>query len=230
MKVVFVGPSLWGEQVQSDGLIFRGPASAGDIAAAVREGATTVGLVDGFFGWVASTWHKELLYALSEGVAVFGAASMGALRAAELHEFGMIPIGGIAADYISGSLDDDAAVSLTSGPEDLNYMPFTEPLVDAVATIAQMRRVGAITDAEEWQLDRSARSLFFQRRTVEEIVRGAVIDSTRCQEIAAAYDRHRVHRKRDDALALVRAIQHSDEQPPRRPFPRSAFWHLVANR
>ena len=31
----------------------------------------------------------EVLYALANGVRVFGASSMGALRAAELHAFGM---------------------------------------------------------------------------------------------------------------------------------------------
>ncbi|MEJ0097006.1 MAG: TfuA-like protein [Bauldia sp.] len=51
---------------------------------AVLAGASVIGLVDGVFENVASVWHKEILYALSEGVQVFGAASMGALRAADV--------------------------------------------------------------------------------------------------------------------------------------------------
>ena len=47
------------------------------MAKAVIEGATVIGLIDGFFENVASVWHKEILFALSEGVQVFGAASMG---------------------------------------------------------------------------------------------------------------------------------------------------------
>ena len=56
-----------------------------------------IGLIDGVFLDVPAVWHRELLWALSEGVHVFGAASMGALRAAELAPFGMRGVGTIFA-------------------------------------------------------------------------------------------------------------------------------------
>jgi hypothetical protein len=37
--------------------------------------------------------HKEILWAMDRGVGVSGAASMGALRAAELHWYGMVGVG-----------------------------------------------------------------------------------------------------------------------------------------
>ncbi len=84
MKVIFVGPSL------PDAASFAGddafvcpPAVQGDVLAAVKRGASVIGLIDGGFEYTAPVWHKEILYALSQNVAVLGAASMGALRAAE---------------------------------------------------------------------------------------------------------------------------------------------------
>ncbi len=85
MKVVFAGPSLPDREAaaNSGSIDFRAPAALGAVRKAVLAGASVIGLVDGVFENVASVWHKGILYALSEGVQVFGAASMGALRAAE---------------------------------------------------------------------------------------------------------------------------------------------------
>ena len=46
--------------------------------------AEAIGIIDGYFERVPSVWHKEILWAMAEGIHVFGSASMGALRAAEL--------------------------------------------------------------------------------------------------------------------------------------------------
>ena len=69
---------------------------------AVSAGATVIGIVDGYFEYVAPVWHKEILYALSSGCTVLGAASMGALRACECAAFGMRGIGRIFEDYREG--------------------------------------------------------------------------------------------------------------------------------
>jgi len=41
-----------------------------------------IGVIDGYLRW-ATVWHKEILWAMAEGIHVFGAASIGALRAAD---------------------------------------------------------------------------------------------------------------------------------------------------
>ena len=96
MKVLFAGPSVYGLDLDLSGIVLRHPAKQGDVIAAVRDGATAIGLVDGYFGGAAAVWHKEILYALSLGVRVLGASSMGALRAAECAAYGMEPIGEVA--------------------------------------------------------------------------------------------------------------------------------------
>jgi len=64
-----------------------------------------IGIVDGYFERVPAVWHKEILWAMSRGVHVLGAASMGALRAAELHPFGMVGVGAIFEGFRDGELD-----------------------------------------------------------------------------------------------------------------------------
>jgi hypothetical protein len=52
-----------------------------------------IGVIDGYFEVVPTVWHKEILWAMAQGIHVFGAASIGALRAAELDSFGMRGVG-----------------------------------------------------------------------------------------------------------------------------------------
>ena len=82
MRVIFAGPSLYGVPYDAPGIEVRPPAAQGDLLRAVIDGAGVIGLIDGAFEATAAVWHKEILHALGEGVAVVGGASMGALRAA----------------------------------------------------------------------------------------------------------------------------------------------------
>ncbi len=62
-----------------------------------------VGLIDGAFAETRAVWHREILWALSQGIHVFGAASMGALRAVELAPFGMRGVGTVYRAYQTGA-------------------------------------------------------------------------------------------------------------------------------
>ena len=64
--------------------VFRPPAQQGDLLASVNQGgANVIGLIDGTFHQNLSVWHNEVCHLLSRGVIIYGASSMGALRAAE---------------------------------------------------------------------------------------------------------------------------------------------------
>ena len=52
---------------------------------------------------------------MSQGIHVFGSASMGALRA-ELCPFGMVGVGRIFEAYRDGELEDDDEVAVIHGP------------------------------------------------------------------------------------------------------------------
>jgi hypothetical protein len=201
MKVLFVGPSLFGQDLDLTGITVRPPARQGDIAKAVFDGATAIGLVDGYFDAVAAPWHKEILFALSRGVAMLGASSMGALRAAECASFGMLPVGSIARAYCDGALDDDAAVALTHGPSELGYPPLTEPLVNVQPTLERLFSLKLLSETEYTQCWARARRLYFKDRTDEALFSG------QRAAILAAYRDHRVDRKAEDALLLVTELK-----------------------
>ncbi|WP_439601570.1 TfuA-like protein [Devosia sp.] len=202
MRVLFVGPSLYGETPDLAGLSVRSPARQGDVARAVLDGAGAIGLIDGFFDAVAAPWHKEILFALDRGVTMLGASSMGALRAAECAAFGMIPIGEIARQYHTGELDDDAAVAISHGPEELGYPPLTEPLVNVKPTLDRLRSLRLISEPEQLRIwDRACR-LYFKDRSIE-----ALLPAEERPEILAAYRRHRINRKAEDALLLVAELK-----------------------
>ncbi|MFN9630245.1 MAG: TfuA-like protein, partial [Cyanobacteriota bacterium] len=114
--VVFVGPSLPEHEVRRlhPEAVILPPVRQGDIVSVLRaHRPSAIGVIDGVFLSVLSVWHKELLLALDEGVALYGAASMGALRAAECAPFGMVGLGRIYARFADGTLtrDDEVAVA-----------------------------------------------------------------------------------------------------------------------
>ena len=127
MKILFAGPSLFGQDFDRSGIDLRPPARQGDIHRAVLDGAEAIGLIDGVFGFVPSVWHKEILFALQQGVRVLGGGSLGALRAAECARFGMEAVGAIANAYASGVRYEDADVCLSHAPAEMDFMPLSEP-------------------------------------------------------------------------------------------------------
>jgi hypothetical protein len=127
--IAFVGPSLPPEGAPA-GVAVWPPARRGDVLRALAAGARTLVLVDGYFHDAPATSHQELRYALDAGARVIGAASMGALRAAELAPFGMEPLGEVAGWYACGALHADDEVALLHGPSDMGYRGVTVPLVE----------------------------------------------------------------------------------------------------
>ena len=224
MKVLFAGPSLAGQSYDRTGLDVRPPARQGDLHKAVLDGADAIGLIDGVFGFVPSVWHKEILFALKQGIPVLGAASIGALRAGECAAHGMEAVGPIAESYVSGARIEDADVCLAHAPAELDFMPLSEPLVDVEATVAAMD----VTATEKIALRVSAQSIYFADRTVEAIVAGAGLPP----EFADRYRASRVRAKTADALLLVerlRALPAGRRPIPDWNFVESEPWrHYVA--
>ena len=199
MKVLFAGPSLFGQAPDLTGLQLSPPARQGDIHRAVLDGADAIGLIDGVFGFVPSVWHKEILFALSQGVRVLGGASLGALRAAECHSFGMEPVGEIAAAYVKGVRYEDADVCLAHCPAEMDFMPLSEPLVDVEASVAALLDRNFVTGEQAWAWLEAARAIYFADRTVEAMLERARLPA----ELVDAYRTNRVGVKARDALELV---------------------------
>ena len=125
--IVFIGPTISEEEVKSvlDAECWP-PAAQGDVFRAVQTQPRCLGIIDGYFDGVASVWHKEILWAISQGVEVIGASSMGALRAAELSKFGMTGVGQIFQSFRSGEIEDDDEVAVVHGPAELGFVPLSK--------------------------------------------------------------------------------------------------------
>jgi hypothetical protein len=225
--VVFVGPSLSGDPVLKDHAFdFQPPAAQGDFYRAARERPKMIGLIDGVFESVRSVWHKEILWALSNEIAIYGAASMGALRAVELRPFGMIGVGAIYRDFRDGVLTDDDEVALIHAPRDQGYLPLTEAMVDIRATLVAAAAAKIVSKRTAARLTAIAKELFYKDRTWKLVGRiGAREGLSRAQlsKLKAWLPENRVEQKRLDARAMLRTMRRDLMSPRLRRKPQFEF-------
>ena len=217
--IVFAGPSLpRRDRLLYPEFTFLPPVRQGELYAAARTRPHAIGVIDGFFDGQPAVWHKEVLWALSEGIAVFGAASMGALRAAELHGFGMSGVGRIFEDFRDGRLEDDDEVALLHGPAEADYVALSEPMVNIRATIESAKAQGLL-DAEIAAHTLSvAKALFYQERNWPSILDVAALPPALREKFSGWLTEGRVDQKRQDALALLDALRHRGDEAPAAPF------------
>jgi len=212
MKViVFTGPTLSPREVAEviDATCLP-PVSQGDVYRALACRPAAIGIIDGYFERVPAVWHKEILWAMSEGVHVFGSASMGALRAAELVSFGMVGVGAVFEAYRDGVLEDDDEVALVHGRPEDDYRAGSDPMVNIRATLARARAEGILGAPACAILQRTAKELFYAERSYARILELAAARGAPPTELEAVrrwLPEGAVNLKRDDALAMLRAMR-----------------------
>ena len=142
--VVFLGPSL--PRAEAKALLpeadIRPPAGQGDIYRAAQDGVPAIGLLAGIFKDAPTVRHRAIMWALAQGIPVYGASSMGALRAAEIPE--MIGVGLIYRWYRRFALLPDDAVAVTHTPRELGAQPLSDALVDIRRNLARAARSGEL--------------------------------------------------------------------------------------
>jgi hypothetical protein len=238
-RILFAGPSLpdAAELARGRPVTVLPPVAAGDLLRLPLSPGDVVGIADGYFSQVGAVRHKEILELLCRGVRVLGAASMGALRAAELDSFGMEGIGGIYADYRDALLVADDEVALLHGTAAEGYRPLSVPLVCIRATLSQAVRDGACdTRTAQMLVDTLARWPFGLRsyHGLEAAGREAGLDASRVRTVHRYCADHCVDPKREDALLLLGALLSADPAAPPRERPavhRTSFlyaWQTAA--
>jgi hypothetical protein len=214
---VFVGPTLRAAELPAiPGLVALPPVAQGDLYRTARRRPRAIGIIDGYFEGVPSVWHKEILWAMAQGIHVFGSASMGALRAAELCDFGMQGVGRIFEAYRAGTLppyagpfEDDDEVAVLHGPAETGYLALSEAMVNIRATLAKAARDGVIEPATRDALAALAKGLFYHDRRYDRLLELAAEARLPAADIAAlrAWLPHgRVDQKRLDAQAMLAAM------------------------
>lgn len=218
--IIFLGPTLAHELARNEcDAHYAEPAAQGDIYRAVLEQPFAIGLIDGYFERLPSVWHKEILWALNSGVHVFGAASMGALRAAELARFGMRGVGAIFEAYRDGELEDDDEVAVLHGDRASGYRATSEAMVNIRATLRAAERAGVIGKTTHAQLLALGKGSFYPDRSYPLLLTRAREVGCPAAELAALKDfipTGRVDQKRVDALALLHAVRDcvNEGRPP----------------
>lgn len=202
--VVFLGPTLrLAEAERVLDAIYVQPAAQGDILLAAHAYRPRIMvLIDGQFEDRPAVRHKEILWAMAQGILVIGAASMGALRAAELSPFGMIGVGLIYRWYRRWQLAPDDAVAVLSGPAELGFLPLTHALIDLQRTFANLERQNLATAAQRAALTTIARNMNFRERRFELVMRDAGWPEERLKELCKEV----VGQKRLDALLALQSV------------------------
>ena len=206
--IVFLGPSL--EQTAAEEILsahYLPPARRGNLLAAVNNGATIIGLIDGVFHQESAVAHREILTALKKGVQVIGSSSMGALRAAEMDTLGMVGIGKIYNMYKSGELESDDEVALVFDPS--SGMALSEPLINIRFTLRRAKDSGIIDIGAHDALLAAARSVFYPQRTYRTIAyqAGEAIDEKTRAQFLQWVKTNACDQKRDDAVAALDYIR-----------------------
>jgi hypothetical protein len=206
---VFVGPTLSPEEVAQTvpSAIVLPPVARGDVLRLVHDSEpSAIAIIDGFFNNVPAVTHKEILFALSAGVHVFGASSMGALRAAELWQFGMQGVGDIFALYRDGVWEADDEVAVTHGPAESGYRASSVALANIRLGLKKATKKEIITPEVENQLVAIAKSTFYADRSWEYLfakVNDGSVPANELEALKAFIAFERPDAKRDDALEML---------------------------
>jgi hypothetical protein len=208
---VFAGPTLSALDVRRElpAACVHAPIKHGDLGDHI-EGGDTAAIVDGFFYQEIPVRHKEILSAMRRGVAVCGASSMGALRAAELASFGMSGVGTVFGWYRDGLVDGDDEVAVLHANADSGWRALSVSMVavrDALARAVSCRQVGP----EEAATALSAvRGLHFSRRSaggIRDALRRADLDDSVGNALKRQLAANDI--KREDAVLLLRDLKSS---------------------
>jgi TfuA protein len=199
---VFCGPSLPPEdRISVEGISYLPPAARGDVERAALS-FDNVLLIDGVFHHDLAPSPAEC-YRAAQRVRCFGAASLGALRAAECRTYGFVPLGIVARWYIREVVDGDDEVAVAVDPRTQSALSVPSVNVRYVARLAV--RHGIIAQPQAERLVAQARDLFYAERTWEDVLALAPADARAA--LGALFQKHGDLKRLDSRFALRRVMR-----------------------
>lgn len=214
MKVsVFLGPSMARDEARAvlPEAVFHPPAQQGDLLASVnQDGANIIGLIDGTFHQNLSVWHNEVCYLLHRGIIIFGASSMGALRAVETEHFGMIGVGQIFRWYKDAFITGDDEVALLHGDDSTGYRNLSIPLVNIRASTELAVSSKQINPSVATRLIKIAKDLYYPDRQLLSLLKHCKEAHFSADEVDAVRNiltKEYVDLKNSDAREMLTAIR-----------------------
>ena len=208
---VFLGPTLAEKEARAElDAVYLPPVSAGDVYRLWRRRPRAIGIVDGYFDRVPAAWHKEIMWMMEHGVHVFGAAGLGALRAAELDSFGMHGAGWVYQAFRDGTLDRDDEVAVRHGTAEDGYRPLSEAMVNIRSTLLAAQDQGIVSATTRGILLVAGTALFYPERTWPELLRAAEATQADAAELEALrrwLPAGRIDQQAADAVAMLREMR-----------------------
>ncbi|GAA3092453.1 TfuA-like protein [Streptosporangium carneum] len=223
---VFSGPTLDpGEARRSQpNVVAHGPVKHGDLFDPAIGRDDAVLIVDGLFHQSRALRHKEILHVLHRGVGVYGASSIGALRAVELRDHGMAGLGEVYLQYARGEIEGDDEVAVAQSPSG-DQRALSVPMVNVRAMLRRAVEEGVLADPAARRHAELFRAIYYPQRTLvtmrevsQQAEGAAFVDwlTGRLRE-----DPHFCDLKRADALLAIdqvsRRLRTGDRSRPRPP-------------
>ncbi|AVR27625.1 hypothetical protein A8H32_21615 [Burkholderia thailandensis] len=205
--VVFVGPSLSHDDAR--GILdaeYRPPIRRGDLDGFGQ--GIIVAIIDGVFDQQLAVTPSELRAALARGARIFGASSMGALRAVEVP--GVVGVGRIYEMFRDGVVDRDDEVAVTFDAQSLTAL--CQPLVNIRHALERLAATGTLARPLAKRILRTAQLMPYFDRTYPLILARVGLDDHRdaaqLAEMLASHDL-----KREDAITLLEYLRNVDAEP-----------------
>lgn len=206
--IVFAGPTISKAEIEYhiDAIVMP-PAAAGSIVKAMSTyKPSTIILIDGVLVQHPAVRHKEIMWALSKGVEVWGCSSIGALRAAELVFEGMRGWGLVYRWYRRTALADDDEVVVATAPPELGYAALSDALIDMRLSLRLAYHQGIISRELTKNFEAIARNLHFTERSYNNMFLRAQehrYNKKYCSELMAWLIDNKIRQKKTDALDLL---------------------------
>ena len=185
-------------------VIYKKPIQRGDLDLALKERPNIIAIIDGVFHQNSAVGHKEILNVINSGVKVYGASSMGALRASELDSLGMTGVGYVYNQYATGEVDSDDDVAVMLDSETLEAL--SEPLINMRYVFTNAVCENIISDDEKDELLDIAKKTYYPKRNYSQTLMQSGLDNDK-KSLLIDFIRTSPDIKKEDAKELLKTIK-----------------------
>ena len=183
---------------------YKRPIKRGDLSLALKENPDIIAIIDGVFHQSSAVGHKEILKVIKNGVKVYGASSMGALRASELDSLGMVGVGYVYNQYATGEVDSDDDVAVMLDSDTLEAL--SEPLINMKYVFTEAVKESIISESEKDELMNIAKKTYYPQRNYAKTLSDSSLDNDTKSRLID-FIRTSPNIKKEDAKELLKTIK-----------------------
>jgi len=207
MKIkIYTGLSIGQDLVKEylKGAICSPPIKRKDLQADINEGFHIVGIIDGEFLQNLAVAPNEIMDAIRCGVKIYGASSMGALRAAELKDYGMLGCGEVFKHICAQQYFNDDHLGQIFYSDSVHA---SLPFVDFLLAIRNLKNKIAPKDIKFLEI--SYQDLHFSERSLKSlsILCRESVRRNKLLNALSLIEKNIVQAKKQDGIELLKLIK-----------------------